>query len=471
MSEGEPDSSRLLKDLERRVTELEKQGRREEALRFYREQIFPAVRERFVEQARDVLCGKKYQYLVLTTGKTSEPLVLSVSAFRPRKAYFLYTEGSERTIDDVAEACDLKIRDVERKRVRPSESRDVYKAVKDIVEEVGGVGKLAIDITGGTKVMVGGCSMAAALLRADIFYVESESGWCMGKSRPGSERLVKLENPYEVFGDLDMEIGVELFNEHAYTGARGIFNRLAKDGINEPRSRTFCLLSEAYECWDRFNYREARPKMEDVLRRLRNTPLLPEEKVHTLEAQVSILDTLKRNQKENLSKLLRDEMFTASLVCDLYANALRREEQGRYDDGIIRLYRILELISQSRLARGHGIDAGSVKGVPLEAAERFAELSAELYKGRREVPKKLALMDGWTLLLALKDSELGIGSLEELKALKDITQRRNLSMVEHSNESRDRKDFQDFEAFTLPFIRKAVPDLEERLTWHRFIEL
>lgn len=471
MSERAPDSSRQLKEFERRVVELEAQGRREEALRIYAERVFPEVRKRFVEQAHDVLHGKKYQYLILTTGMTPEPLVLSLSAFKPRRAYFLYTGGSEKTIDQVAEACGLRIRDVERKRVSPSDARDVYKAVKDIVEELGGVAKLAIDITGGTKVMVGGCSMAAALLRADIFYVESEFGWCLGKSRPGSERLVKLENPYEVFGDLDMEIGVELFNKHAYTGARGAFNRLAKNGIDEPRSRTFCLLSEAYECWDRFNYREARSKMEDVLRRLKNTPLLAQEKVHALEAQASILDTLKRNQKENLSKLLRDEKFTAYLICDLYANALRREGQGRYDDGIIRLYRILELISQSRLARVHGIDAGSVKGVPPEAVERFAELNAELYEGRKGVPKKLALMDGWTLLLSLGDRESGIGSLEELKALKDIAQRRNLSMVEHSNETRDRKDFHEFVAFTLPFIRREIPDLEERLAGHRFIEL
>lgn len=45
-----------------------------------------------------------------------------------------------------------------------------------------------------------------------------------------------------------------------------------------------------------------------------------------------------------------------ALLGSLYANALRREAQGRYDVAALLLYRCLELMSQRRLA-GLGIDA------------------------------------------------------------------------------------------------------------------
>lgn len=460
-----------LEKLAGEVKDLAGRGESKAAERLYREKVFPLVRELFLEQASEILRGRKYRYLILTTGKTPEPLILSVSAFRPRKAFFLYTEGSEGTIEVVAEACGLRFSEVERRRVSPADVRDVYAAVREIVRDAGGVRDLAIDITGGTKVMVGGCSMAAALLRVDTFYVESESGWCLGKSRPGTEKLVSLRNPYEVFGDVEMKIGVELFNSCVFTSARGIFGRLATSGVEESKTRTYLILSEAYECWDRFHYGDARSKLDEVLRRLDHVQVLPDDKVHLLKRQLELLGLLKRNDKEDLSRLLKDEAFAAALMTDIYANAKRRERQGRYDDGIIRLYRILELISQSRLTRIYRIDPSSANGIPPEAADKFAELNVELFGSSREVPEKLALIDGWTLLYALGDKGLGIEGLDELKAFKDTVQSRNLLMVEHSNEARDRQEYNKFNGFVLPYLRRAVPDLEERLSLHSFIEL
>ncbi len=457
--------------LAKRVEDLEKSGEREQAQRVYEEKIFPLVKRDFLQQASELLSGKRYRYLILTAGKTPEPLVLSVSAFNPAKVYFLYTKGSEVTVERVVEDCSLSFRQVEKRMVSPWDARDVYAAVHDIVKEIGGVRDLAIDITGGTKVMVGGCCMAAALLKADIFYVESEFGWCLGKSKPGTERLTRLRNPYEVFGHVEMEIGAELFNSHVYTQARGIFNRLAENGVDESRTRTYLLLSEAYDCWDRFHYRDAKQKLRRVLERQENAPVLPKRKAELLEDQLGILEILSKNETSPLKNLLRDERFTATLMTDLYANAERRMRQGRYDDGIIRLYRILELISQSRLARNHGIDASSVKGIPADAAERFAKVSEVLHGCAREVPERLGLIDGWALLWALGDEGLGIRSPEELKALKDTVQRRNLLMVEHSNEARDREEYKEFKSFVLSFLRSAVPDIEQRSTKHIFIEL
>lgn len=457
-------------DLIAKVEKYEKSGDKKTAQQVYENELFPLIKKRFVEQASEVLSGKKYSYLVLTTGKTPEPLILSINAFRPKKVYFIYTEGSEETMIKVIDACNLHVSKVEKKQVRQEDATDVYRAVFEIVREIGGVKDLAVDITGGTKAMVGGCCIAAALLKMDIFYVNSEFGWLLGKSRPGTEKLVKLRNPYDVFGHVEIEIGKELFKSHIYTGAKAIFNRLAEGGVEEGKTRTYLFLCHAFECWDRFQYEEAKTNLDKALGRLENLEVLPEAKIKDLKNLRDTLNVLKDNHKKDLKDNLRNEEFTASLITDIFENAERRAQQGRYDDGIIRLYRILELIAQSRLIREHGVDPSSCRNIIPAVSENFEAITKDLYGNPKRLPEKLGLMDSWALLYAFGDDSL-IKNYKELEGFKNKVQKRNLLMVEHRNEWGDRADYGEYKEYVLPFIRKVVPDFEERRKGHGFIKI
>jgi CRISPR-associated protein (TIGR02710 family) len=52
------------------------------------------------------------------------------------------------------------------------------------------------------------------------------------------------------------------------------------------------------------------------------------------------------------------------ICADLWLNALRRGERGRFDDALARLYRLLEAAAQTRVLSRYGLDTGRV---PLNA--------------------------------------------------------------------------------------------------------
>ena len=76
-----------------------------------------------------------------------------------------------------------------------SEPDDIYRAMNDFYECWGSFGKMCVDITGGTKAMASGAAMMAAVLDADIYYVESKYLPVYRRPLPGSEYLKVLSNP------------------------------------------------------------------------------------------------------------------------------------------------------------------------------------------------------------------------------------------------------------------------------------
>ena len=55
-------------------------------------------------------------------------------------------------------------------------------------------GPLALDMTGGTKVMAAAMALAAERLGADLYYLASRSAKALRRPVPGSERLVLVRN-------------------------------------------------------------------------------------------------------------------------------------------------------------------------------------------------------------------------------------------------------------------------------------
>jgi len=467
---GLPTEKRV-RELREKAEEFKRSGDYEGFSVFYRDELFPVIIESFCDKARKVLGDRRYSKLILTAGKTQEPLILSISALAPKEVHFLVTDESEGVAKEVAKRCRLQPQKVYYHKVYLDDARDVYERVKEVCE-AGTKQNIAVDITGGTKAMVGGCAAAAAFLHLDQFYVKSNFNWFAGKSEPFSEELVRLKNPYEVFGDVEAGIAGELFNRHLYGLAREIYERLANTTVREWEYRNCALLSAAYDYWDRFYYREARRLLKGLLTRL-------EQKLHHSDAvliflknQGDLLVTLSSNDpQKSVYALFREGELAEALMLDLYANALRRKEQGRYDDGIIRLYRVLEIMSQARLAAEHGLDTGNACVTDGMTKRNFENLCKLVYDNRKEVPNKLGLMDGWLLLLAMGDQYAGVKDIEDLKEMMEVTQIRNASMIEHRTQGREEDDFDKFERFVLSKLLELFPDLEDRLEHHKFLRI
>jgi hypothetical protein len=112
-------------------------------------------------------------------------------------------------------------------------------------------------------------------------------------------------------------------------------------------------------------------------------------------------------------------------VVDMLENARRRiVDQSRYDDGVARLYRTIEMWHQWRLqARSVSTEMIEWEKVDGKAQERF------LRAGLRELPQVLALHHA-----RLLDGILSGMDLDDEAVLRDLLQKRNRSILAHGLE-------------------------------------
>jgi len=111
-------------------------------------------------------------------------------------------------------------------------------------------------------------------------------------------------------------------------------------------------------------------------------------------------------------------------VVDMVENARRRIlDQGRYDDGVARLYRAVEMWHQWRLLERHSVSTTGVewKQIPEEARKRFLESSR-----LAQLPEDLDLTRARTL-----DRILSGEAIEDDNTFRDMVQKRNNSILAH----------------------------------------
>jgi CRISPR-associated protein (TIGR02710 family) len=187
--------------------------------------------------------------------------------------------------------------------------------------------------------------------------------------------------------------------------------------------RAMALVVEGYRDWDNFCHREAKPKLGRALNFLKpyargaGEPTLGQ---FVLEVQENL---------EFLNRLTSPEGRQDAYILDLIANADRRANiEGKYEDGVARLYSCLERGAQFRLQRQYGV---STEAVTPEQMPEVLRAEFELkYRDPREGKIKLPLMASYRLLDALGD-DLGqrfMASQEEILRLLSL---RNLSPLGH----------------------------------------
>jgi len=444
----------------------------EKAGKFYQETIFPRVKELVKERAEEEGLVGKYEGIILTTGFSPEPLILTITALEPKYVHFLCTEQSVTFLDGIVKECELSAEHWDRDIIKRADGADVYEKVKVVVGrwERGGLKreKIAIDPTGGTKAMVSGSAVAGAFLNADLLYVDSTYGWVLRKSVPGSERIILLSNPFDIFGDLDEGKAIELFNGHNYGISARFFDEIEGKTGDQVRLVKFGIEKDfagGYGAWDIFDFEKAKLKLE---RALADAKKFREEYDERIERHLEILTILSENAEKSIFELLQDDAFSSHLMVDIFCNAGRRIEQGRYDDAIIRFYRVLELIAQYRLAK-RGINTSDVKINDAGITKEFENYSEELYGARRGIADRIGLMDSWLLLYVLKEEM--IKDFSALKKIKDKIGVRNELLIEHQNQLGNKKKCDELEKFVRGWLKKIVDSLDKMCEEHGFIRL
>ncbi len=382
-----------------------------EAARYYREKLFPLACSLFMEKERGKMAARNLYGLIMTVGKSPEPLILTLSACRPQKILFLYTVDTEKQLDEIIDYVRLSPSQWDKRLVKKADLRTIYQAVKEVWEQWGRKSEIAVDITGGTKSMAAGLALVGAFLDFELLYVDSTEFLPeRRRPEPGTEYLKLLPNPYEVFGVLKEKNALELLERQEFYGASQILSELVQNVPDPRRAQSLQALALAYGAWDGLNLKMAAHQLGQAIeiKKKLNLGEVTEEIIFLQEQREKVgylAELMPTGPQKSTLELLEDKEAVETLVFTLYHNAQRRAHQGKWDSASLFLYRLLEIMEQRRLA-SYGIDT---------AQPDYSSLTDDLltvFNGVRRgakmdpvqrLPDPIALTDGYMLLEALED--------------------------------------------------------------------
>lgn len=385
----------------------------------------------------------------------------SVMQHNPDFIRFLVSGKSEKEtlphiIDGLSTSYDIK---------RCEEINDVEKIYFEYVQFIRELenkgfspGQIVADYTSGTKSMSAGCllaSFAVGVGTISYVYGERDAG---GRVVAGTERPMSFQ-PNRIFAEKFLSQARHLFNIHRFESCGVLCEEVEKiiavtEVIDE--SRFLRRLSLAYDCWDRFEFKKAL----EYLSELKDNPMLQR---YGIKSRTETNKTFLFREKEAL--------YCYERVVDLIANAKRRfEDEGRFDDGLARLYRGFEYLSQVRLYKDHNsIETGS-----LDVQKLPESLRGKYRKKNNEAGKiQISLFAGYDLLKDL-DDRLGIKFMEDFKnnkSLKLALKKRNDSILAHGFTPIEKKDAESLLHALEEYVQMCCDNYSDKLKNATFPEL
>ncbi len=375
--------------------------------------------------------------LICTVGGSHQPIISAIKEQHPDHVVFICTDrdpatgkvGSNVQIDGVGNCIKAHAQDdnpslpnIPTQTGLNSQQFTVYLTLSDDLDHIYSVSQRAIDevikrfeapkliadYTGGTK------SMSAGLVMAVLEHSEIELQLVTGsrsdliKVRDGSQYAAPA-NIEKIRFERQLAPYRQAWNRYAYGEAvAGLalitppYNPLLRAEYGRFRD-----LSRAFAEWDNFNHATALELLQEYASKLPTT----------LKPLISIASRL-----NDQNPLKRD----AAKLLDLYLNAKRRAAQGRYDDAIARIYRLIEWSAQWLLKSQCGIETSNIPGEAIPPG-------MILHKNRNGV-YQVGLYDAWQLI-KLKTNQAAAQFIErEQKHLLDYLLIRNQSILAHGFE-------------------------------------
>ncbi len=439
-------------------------ARSAEAQQLYWDELFPALERSFCERYRS---SQRYDWLVLPCGLESWCYILLIKAMQPQNVYFLGTEEFRDTfLDIIVQKTGLKASQyvIDTLRYDELDITEVYEKIRARLPVFVGK-KIVMDLTRGKRIMSVGAGIVGAFFGFDLVYIDELWVDEFKRGMPGSEKLVLVHNPFEVFGDLELREARDFLNHHNYGAALALYKRVRQKIVDPRAVEIEELLSESYLHWNSFNFKAAASKIRIVLDKCAQYHMKPH---HAFTHYLSVLELLSTSDQQ----LRTSDDFQLHVIVDLYANALRKAESGVFEDAISRLYRVLELISQYRL-RSYGIETHLVDLRPY--ADRYRSLTKEIYGIEKDVPFEIGLKDGYLLLHLLDDYLLKGTSVQDLREMFGVIRARDMSIIAHGLQLAGEKVFLNMNQLARQFMQRVCQqqgkDLAPLLEQHTFVRL
>ena len=387
--------------------------------------------------------------LLCTVGGSHEPILTSIRENQPDFVCFICSgkdpntgkpgsdvqikeEGSvikrhrsdgTPTLPNIPTQAELDESDYEIITIPTDDPDEAFKSISQYVQELTqqhNAPYLIADYTGGTKSMSVALTLAAVENEAVELRLVTGARTNLEGVASGTERtdLVSVE-AIRVKRDVNRFIGA--WRYFAYNeAAKGFAGIKPRNRELAGKVRVLQKLSEAFDAWDRFNHQEAADIIEPYRRQV-----APSHK-HLLNSIKSLKE--------------KSECQTPARLWDLWFNALRRAEQGRFDDAVARLYRLLEWMAQWLLQDRCKINTADV---PIDRIPPDISVMPNK-KGQYQV----GLINAWKLVgHCLADSLAGQFSKDKLDDLQNQIKLRNNSILAHGDKPIGKQDWQRFETW------------------------
>jgi len=407
-------------------------------MRFYWQEMFDDVVQIVSDKAGEY--REKYETLISLVGFSPEPVILTIRALQPQKVHFLISPETETQLDNIIQRAGLQPSQFQRHFVKSSRTADIYAVIKEIVNN-GHETTTAIDITGGKKVMGAGAAIAGAFLNCAMFYVDYEIYSSeLRKPKPGTEYLSFLDNPHQVFGDLDEERARALYNEGDFSGAIELWGRL-RGRVPDPRPVEIKIdIALAEKEWEDFQFDKAARRMDQAIEKTERFRFLGKH-LPRLQKKQHILNTIIGKDAH-------------ALILNHYHMARRFRQRGKADFAVMMLYRTLEKCLQTRLLQKYNIDVNNPDlAKHPELPTQYEQFVKAKLGASRPLPHKWGLIAAAAVLLIFKDEVLkGTG----LKLLQEQVNHRNNGVLAHGDSFNTTAQFDSMAAMFEPVICRVL---------------
>lgn len=392
--------------------------------------------------------------LIISLGGSPEPLVKSISHYRPSYVCFYASQGTFEKIADVRSGLGDLAASIQFEIVVVEDENDLVHCYEKAMEAVEhplrkGIGKkeVIVDYTGGTKNM----SVALALATIDHGYSYSYVGGVrrtkggVGIVESGQEKVFNNVNPWDLLAKKERTRFSTLFNVCRFNDAIDILQELnSKVTALQATYGYLRFLVEGYFFWDLFRHAEAKDRFGRARLEIlaessdRGIRKFAEESRRAFSFLCDLLDCSGNGRKP-----------CRPMILDLIANADRRHSEGKFDDAILRLYRVLEMVAQERLFAAHGISTSQVpiEKVPQDRRDYYRDRYTNTRTGIIQIPQNAA----FELLRDLGDP-LGEGFFRREDQFRKIQSARNASYLAHGFSSSQEATLLEFREFLCTLI-------------------
>ncbi len=395
---------------------------------------------------------QKGKALVISVGGSPEPIVKTIQHHLPEFVSFFPSQGTSDTVaivksrllaEQITFLSETTLVDNE------NDLLDCYRKADEAIKRVFSRGysssDLVVDYTGGTKNMSVSLALAAIDKGYCFSYVggETRTKGGVGIVESGSEKIYSNVNPWDFLGVDERRRASGFFNKAQYAASEAIFRELSERATSRKTLyRRLAMISEGFYNWDLFRHKDAlvclkNANIEEMME------INGDEGVHKLaracHSLYQQLDVIMRCSENSKKPCLE-------LAHDLYANAMRRIQEGKVDDAVLRLYRLVEMLAQTELLAVYGIDVSHVKPEQLPISVR--ESYIHTYTNARDNKIKLPQYACFSLLNEL-GNPLGTVYREHENQFKSVQDARNSSYLAHGFNSTKLETFEKLRDFVL----------------------